>query len=307
MRLASAAGGSAALFGLVGCSSGSAAPSVSGRVEAPPKDGQPYLAVARGSDPAGITRAAINALGGMSRFVPEGSDVILKPNICVDYHPPEYAATTNPDVVAELVRMCLDAGAKRVRVMDMPFGGTPESAYQVSGIGAAVEAAGGQMEQMTPVGFAETEIPDGLDLSEWEVYRAILEANVVINIPIAKHHSLARITLGGKNLLGVVTKPQRFHVNLGQRVADLLSIVRPTLNVVDAYRILTAHGPTGGSLNDVELAETVIASHDTVAADAYGATLFGLTGADVPFIQAAADMGLGTLDLGSVEIAEVDA
>ncbi len=306
LRLAAAAGGSAAFFGLAGCSSGDAAPS--GRIEAPPpKDGQPYLAVARGSDPAGITRAAIDALGGMRRFVPKGSDVIVKPNICQDYHPPEYAATTNPDVVAELVRMCLDVGARRVRVMDTPFGGTPESAYQVSGIGAAVEAAGGQMEQMIPVGFIETEIPDGLDLSSWEVYGAIMEANVVINVPIAKHHSLARITLGGKNLLGVIARPPLFHVNLGQRVADLLSLVRPTLNVVDAYRILTAHGPTGGSLNDVVLAETIIASHDTVAADAYGATLFGLTGAEVPFIQAAVDMGLGTLDLGSVQIAEVDA
>jgi uncharacterized protein (DUF362 family) len=97
-----------------------------------------------------------------------------------------------------------------------------------------------------------------------------------------------------------------FHANLGQRVADLLSLVRPTLTIVDAYRILTAHGPTGGSLNDVTLAETVIASHDTVAADAYGATLFGLTGADIPFIQAAANMGLGTLDLGSVHVAEID-
>jgi uncharacterized protein (DUF362 family) len=280
----------------------------SGRIEAaPPKDGQPYVAVARGSDAATITRAAVDALGGMRRFVPKGSDVIVKPNICVDYHPPEFAATTNPDVVAELVRMCLDVGAKRVRVMDTPFGGTPESAYKISGIAAAVEAAGGQMEQMIPVGFVKTEILEGLDLSEWEVYGPIVEANVLINVPIAKHHNLARVTLGGKNLLGVVTRPQLFHANLGQRVADLLSLVRPTLTVVDAYRILTAHGPTGGSLNDVALAETVIASHDTVAADAYGATLFGLTGSDIPFVKAAADMGLGTLDLDSVQIAELDA
>jgi uncharacterized protein (DUF362 family) len=243
----------------------------------------------------------------MRRFVPKNSDVVVKPNICVNYHPPEYAATTNPDVVAEIVRLCLEAGASRVRVMDMPFGGTPESAYQVSGIAAAVEAAGGTMEQMTPVGFVETAMPDGVDLTEWDVYSAITEANVVINVPIAKHHNLARLTLGGKNLLGVVARPQMYHLNLGQRVADLLSLVRPSLTVVDAYRILTAHGPTGGSLNDVTLAETVIASHDTVAADAYGATLFGLTGSDIPFVQAAADMGLGTLDLASVEVAEVTA
>jgi len=304
LKLAGAAGGSVAILGLSACSSEGLP---TGRIAAPPpRDGQPYLAVARGTDPAGITRAAIEAIGGMGRFVPRGSDVVVKPNICQDYHPPEYAATTNPDVVAEIVRLCLGAGAKRVRVMDMPFGGTPESAYQVSGIAAAVEAAGGRMEQMSPIGFVKTTMPDGLDLSEWEVYSAITEANVVINVPIAKHHSLARLTLGGKNLLGVVTRPQKYHTNLGQRVADLLSLARPTLTVVDAYRILTAHGPGGGSLNDVALAETVIASHDTVAADAYGATLFGLTGADIAYVQAAADMGLGTLDLGSVDVAEVE-
>lgn len=303
LKMAGAAGAGAAILGLSACG-GEGTPA--GRIDATPQeDGLPYLAVARGTDPAGITRAAIQAIGGISRFVPKGSDVVVKPNICVDYHPPEYAATTNPEVVAEIVRLCLEAGASRVRVMDMPFGGTPESAYKISGIASAVETAGGRMEQMTPVGFVKTAIPDGLDLSEWEVYSAISEANVVINVPIAKHHNLARVTLGGKNLLGVVTRPQMFHMNLGQRVADLLSLVRPTLTIVDAYRILTAHGPTGGSLNDVALAETVIASHDTVAADAYGATLFGLTGADIPFVRAAADMGLGTLDLGSVHVAEV--
>lgn len=300
-----AAGAAAGLaLAVGGCSRSKHA---AGRIEAaPPRDGEAYLAAARGADPAAITHAAIGAIGGMERFVPKGSSVVVKPNICVDYHPPEYAATTNPHVVAEIVRMCLDAGAGVVRVMDMPFGGTPESAYQVSGIGAAVDAAGGRMEQMTPIGFVEMAIPDGLDVTRWEVYSAMAEANVVINVPIAKHHNLARLTLGGKNLLGVVTRPQMFHSNLGQRVADLLSLVRPTLTVIDAYRILTAHGPTGGSLNDVTYAETVIASHDPVAADAYGATLFGLTGADIPFVRAAADMGLGTLELDTIEVAEVE-
>jgi uncharacterized protein (DUF362 family) len=97
------------------------------------------------------------------------------------------------------------------------------------------------------------------------------------------------------------------HGNLGQRVADLASLVRPTLTVVDAVRILVAHGPTGGSLNDVERADTVIASHDTVAADARAATLFGLTGADVPYVRIAAEMGLGTIDLETVDVQEVSA
>jgi uncharacterized protein (DUF362 family) len=261
----------------------------------------------RGTDPATITRAAIDALGGMTRFVSGGDRVVVKPNICVDYHPPEYAATTNPHVVGEIVRMCLEAGASRVDVMDMPFGGTPESAYKISGIQEAVEAAGGTMVQMTPVGFVKTEIPEGVVVTSCEVYRDILTANAVIDVPIAKHHNLARLSLGTKNMLGVVTRPQRFHLDIGRRLADLLSLVRPTLTVVDAYRILVAHGPTGGSLNDVEPAETIIASHDTVAADAYAATLFDLTGEEIPFLKAAADRGLGTLKLSDVEIAQGDA
>ena len=135
----------------------------------------------------------------------------------------------------------------------------------------------------------------------------MLETNVLINVPIAKHHSLARLSLGCKNLLGVITQPNQMHRNLGQRIADLASLVRPTLTVVDAVRILTTHGPTGGSLNDVQRADTVIASHDMVAADAWAATLFGLTGADIGYVQAAAEMGLGTMDLDSIEVEEVSA
>ncbi len=272
-----------------------------------PAAGQNYLAVARGADPAEITRAAIKALGGMERFVKKGHDVIVKPNICVDYHAPEYAATTNPQVVAELVTLSLEAGAKRVRVMDNPFGGTGESAYAASGIGEAVNAAGGEMEVMSPVKFGEMDIPGGVDIQSWQVYRDAVECDVLINVPIAKHHSLARLTLGGKNLLGLVVSPNRIHTNLGQRIADLQTLFRPTLTVVDAYRILMNHGPTGGSLDDVKLAQTVIASHDLVAADAYGATLFGLTGSDISYTRKMSEMGLGNLDLDSLKIEEINA
>jgi uncharacterized protein (DUF362 family) len=190
--------------------------------------------------------------------------------------------------------------------MDTPFGGTPESAYAVSGIGEAVLSAGGRMEVMSPVKFVTTPIPEGQDITEWDVYQDVLDANVLINVPIAKHHSLGRLSLGGKNLLGVITQPNRMHFNLGQRTADLASLVRPTLTVVDAVRILTAHGPTGGSLNDVQQADMVIASHDMVAADAWAATLFGLTGSDIAYVEAAAEMGLGTMDLDSVRVEQVD-
>jgi uncharacterized protein (DUF362 family) len=270
---------------------------------APPAD-QAYMAVMHGADAEAITRAAMAALGGMERFVKAGSNVIIKPNICVAYHSYEYAATTNPTVVATLVTLCREAGAKRVRVMDMPFGGTPESAYEVTGIGPAVRQAGGEMEVMSPVKFGKVAIPQGRDITEWQVYQDILSADLVINVPIAKHHSLARLTLGGKNLLGVVQSPNQLHRNLGQRIADLASLVRPALTVMDAVRILMDRGPTGGSLSDVKQTDTVIASHDMVAVDAWSATLFGLKGEDIAYVKAAADMGLGTLDLGSLKIEE---
>ena len=304
LKLTGATAAGVALFG-AGCTAQPTETSDRRQPPAPTGD-QAYLSIARGSDPAVSTGAALAALGGIERFVRSGDDVIIKPNICVDYHPPEYAATTNPTVVATLVTLCLGAGARRVRVMDTPFGGTPESAYAVTGIEEAVRAAGGEMEVMSPVKFTEFPIPEGRDITAWEVYRDVLEADALINVPIAKHHSLARLSLGCKNLMGVIADPPQFHRNLGQRVADLASLVRPTLTVVDAVRILIAHGPTGGSLNDVQQTNTIIASHDIVAADAWAATLFGLTGPDIGYVRAAAEMGLGTIELEEIKIEEIN-
>ena len=275
-------------------------------VGGPTPSGAAYLAVARGSDPETITRRAIAAIGGIERFVKPGYEVIVKPNICNHYHSPEYASTTNPEVVATLVKLCLGAGAKRVRVMDLPFTGPAETAYARSGIEEAVKRAGGQMELMARMRYERTEIPDGVDLKSWDFYQPMLEADLVINVPIAKHHGLARLTLGGKNLMGVILDRGQMHRNLGQRIADITSLVRPQLTVVDAVRILVDNGPTGGSLDDVKQADTVIASHDIVAADAYATTLFGLAPSDISYVVASARMGLGTMDLKSIKIVEVN-
>jgi len=258
-----------------------------------------YLAIARGKDPAGITRAAVDAVGGMARFVQQGADVIVKPNICTASRSYEYAATTNPIVVATVVEMCLAAGARSVRVMDSPFSGTPEAAYADSGIAAAVEKAGGKMVIMSPLGYATTRIPHGRDIRSWQIYRDVVNADVVIDVPIAKQHGSTVLTLGCKNLMGVVLDRGGFHVNLSQRIADLTSVVRPTLTVVDAVRILTANGPTGGDLADVKRLDTVIASHDVVAADARAARLFGFSGSDIGYLAAAHEMGLGQLKVDS--------
>ena len=269
-----------------------------------------YLAVARGQapGPAELTRRAIAAVGGIERYVKQGADVIVKPNICNAYHGPEYASTTNPEVVAAIVALCLGAGAKRVRVMDYPFGGTAQNAYKTSGIAQAVEAAGGQMELMNSLKYQAVEIPNAQALNKTEIYAEILNADTVINVPIAKHHSMATLTLGLKNLMGVVLDRGALHARgLPQSIVDLATVVRPQLTVIDATRILMANGPTGGNLDDVKQMDTIIASADVVAADAYAATLFGKTGADVAYITMANERGLGKMDLTSIKIEEISA
>ncbi len=267
-----------------------------------------YLAVARGANaaPGEITRRAIAAVGGIGRFVKKGNDVIIKPNMCTAYYPFEYAATTNPDVVAALVALCLEAGAKRVRVMDFPFGGTPQASYEKSGIAAAVKTAGGTMEVMSSMKYRDLEIPQGKRLKQWKVYGDILDADVVINVPIAKDHSGATLTLGMKNLMGVVLDRNGMHSRgLHQSIADINTVVRPQLTVVDAIRILTNNGPTGGNLNDVKKLDTIIASADVVAADSFATTLFNMKPADIDYIRFGSEMGLGQMDLKAIQIEQI--
>jgi len=279
---------------------------------APPGAGNPSpvsgpdLVVARNGEPEELVRQALIPYGGMSRFVPQGAHVIIKPNICVAYHTYEYAATTNPWVIGELVRQCLSAGARKVQVMDYPFGGSAEEAYITSGIQEQVNLAGGEMVVMSPMKFVPTDVPGGKDLRALEIYDDVLKADVLINVPIAKHHGSARLTLSMKNWLGVIKSRQLMHLNLGQRIADLSSRVKPTLVVIDAVRMLMDHGPGGGDLNDVKKADTVIVSQDFVAADSYATTLFGLKPEAISYIKAAAEMGLGKSQLKDLRIEEIN-
>ncbi len=268
---------------------------------------QAYLSVARGDDPAILAQRAVKALGGMERFVKKGQTVLIKPNICVAYHGPEYAATTNPQVVASLVQMCREAGAASVTVMDYPFGGTGEQAYKITQIGDAVKAAGGQMAVMSNAKFKQADLPEGKDIKKWPVYQDALKFDVIIDVPIAKHHGTTRLTLAAKNLMGLIEERGALHANLGERIVDLVTLFKPKLIVIDAYRMLMNNGPTGGNLNDVKLAKTVIASHDIVAADAYATTLFGLKADAISYVKNGAARGLGTTDLASIKIQEIAA
>jgi uncharacterized protein (DUF362 family) len=279
--------------------------------EAPPTAtatpmGAPDLVVARHGEPEALVRQAMAAMGGIEKFVPKGAKVIVKPNMCVAYHSYEYAATTNPWVVGTLVKMCLEAGAASVKVMDAPFGGTAKEAYAISGIDEQVKAAGGEMTFMPGFRYVEAQIPNAVKLKKTYIYDEILQADVLIDVPIAKTHSLAGLTLGMKNLMGVVRDRSALHRYLGENLADLANFLRPTLTVVDAVRILRDHGPTGGNLNDVEKLDTLIVSQDIVAADSYAATLFGKQPEDLSFIKAGREIGLGRSDLNSLRIEEIN-
>jgi uncharacterized protein (DUF362 family) len=191
--------------------------------------------------------------------------------------------------------------------MDLPFSGPAQKAYTQSGIEEAVVAAGGETEVMDSLKYKMTEAPYGRRLTQIKIYQDILAADLVINVPIAKHHHTAGLTLGCKNLMGVIPNPGSFHNSgdLHQCIADLVSVVRPALTVMDAVRVLTNHGPNGGTLNDVARENTVMASHDVVAVDAYATRLFYRTPQHIGYIKKAAAMGLGTLDLDSIQIEEI--
>ena|GEM_PF-1269757 len=219
---------------------------------------------------------------------------------------PEQAATTNPEVVATLVKLCLEAGARKVKVFDRTCN-DPRRCYVQSGIEAAAKAAGAEVSFVDERRFRDVKIPGGVAIQSWPIYIDLLEADKIVSCPIAKHHGLARLTLCHKNWMGVMGENRgRIHQRLDDTLVDVATVIRPAFTVLDAVRILTAHGPQGGSAADVKRLDTVIAGTDQVAISALGATLFGLTGADIGCVREAARRGLGVMDLGQVAIRRIE-
>lgn len=258
------------------------------------------LAVVQGESPAKITRAAIDAIGGIKKFISKGDIVVVKPNMAWD-RLPEQAANTNPEVVATVVRMCLEAGAKKVKVFDRAVN-DPRRCYVQSGIEDAAKAAGAEVSHIDHRKFKDVDTKGGA-LKTWPIYTDVLEADKVINVPIAKHHGLARLTMAMKNWMGVMGGSRGgIHQKLDECIAELAAFIKPTLTVLDAVRILTANGPQGGNLADVKKIDTVIVSVDQVAVDSYGATLFGMKGGDLGYVRIAHQMGKGNMDISKMNI-----
>ncbi|HEO70616.1 MAG TPA: DUF362 domain-containing protein [Candidatus Hydrogenedentes bacterium] len=251
-----------------------------------------------------MTQEAIKALGGMGRFVNKGDTVWIKPNIAWD-RSPEQAANTNPALVAMLVELCLAAGAKKVKVGDNTCNEARKT-YPRSGIEAAAKAAGAEMVYIDESRFKDYDV-GGERVRKWPVYPEIVESDLVINCPIVKDHSLTKLTACMKNYMGVVGgKRGLWHQNMGTCLTDITKFMKPRLCVLDATRILTAHGPTGGSLADVKRLDTVAAGTDIVALDAFAAELRGVAPADIESIVAGQAAGLGTVDYRNLALKEMD-
>ena len=254
--------------------------------------GQPVVAVAEGVDHARITRNAIAALGGIGRFVKPGATVVVKPNMGWD-RSAEYGANTSPVVVLAVVEECLKAGAKKVKVFDRTCNDA-RRCYVNSGIETALKGMRNvEVKHIEEERFRKVTL-NGKVLKEWELYGEALSADVYINVPVAKHHGLSRLTLGLKNVMGIMGGNRgAIHKNIDVALADINAVFRPHLTIIDATRILTAHGPQGGDLKDVKVLNKVIASTDIVAADAYATTLFGLRPEEIAVTVAAHKRGLG--------------
>lgn len=270
-------------------------------------EAQTELCVARKGAPEQLARAAVEGLGGMKRFVSRGDVVVVKPNIGWD-RTPEQAANTNPEVVAAVVRMCLEAGAKTVRVVDRTCNDA-RRCYKQSGIRDVVGAIADpavSVEFIDERNFVEKELKGAPNLPAWTYYKGILEADKLINVPIAKHHNAARLTMALKNVMGVIGGNRgNIHADLDRNIAALNTAVKFDLIVLDAVRILINNGPQGGKLSDVRKVDTVVAGTDPVAVDSFGATLFGIGGRDIPHVLHAHSIGLGEIDLARVKVKEV--
>jgi uncharacterized protein (DUF362 family) len=276
------------------------------RVAMPADARYPEMVVAQGDDPRALVRKALEGLGGVGRFISRGDVVVIKPNIGWD-RTPEQAANTNPLAVAEMVRQCLDAGAKKVIVTDVSCN-EPHRCFQRSGIARASSDEGAEVVLPEENLFREVNLRGDV-LGEWPVLEPFIAADKVINFPVAKAHGLTGVTLGMKNWYGILGGARnRLHQRIHESLADLADVMRPTLTLIDAYRVLIRNGPTGGSLADVLLKKTLVAGTDPVALDAYVAKAYwDIEPSQLRYLKLAQDRGLGTMDFAKVRTEAVTA
>jgi uncharacterized protein (DUF362 family) len=271
----------------------------------------PDMVAVKGGEPAQMLREALKTLGGIGKYVKKGQNVVVKPNIGWDKRP-EFAACTNPDLVAELVKQCLAAGAKKVTVFDHTCDNW-QRCYNNSGIKKAVESAGGVMVPGNDASYyKEVKLPRGVKLKSAKIHQSLLEADVWFNVPILKNHDGARMSIAMKNLMGIVSDRPYFHSNdLQQCIADICTWdKKPALNIVDAYRCLLRNGPQGRSVKDTYEMKALIVSKDIVAADTAAMRMFSqvekISVDDVGHIAKGEQLRLGTQKIDKLNIKRIN-
>ncbi|HMN48295.1 MAG TPA: DUF362 domain-containing protein [Ignavibacteriaceae bacterium] len=260
------------------------------------------LAAIKGGEPDVMFDEAIKALGGMKKFVKKGQTVVVKPNIGWDVSP-DRAGNTNPLLVNRIIKHCFEAGAKDVFVFDHTCDNW-NRCYSNSGIERSVKDAGGKIVSGANESYYQNvTVKQGKKLKNAKVHELILSSDVFINVPILKHHSSAELTIGMKNLMGVVWDRGYWHSNnLNQCISDFASFRKPDLTVVDAYYVMKKNGPRGVSKDDVITLKSQIVSTDIVAADAAAAKLFGTDPSKIDYIKFASEMNIGVMDLDKISI-----
>jgi uncharacterized protein (DUF362 family) len=262
----------------------------------------PDLAVVKGDVVDKNLRAAIALLGGMERYVKKGGKVVVKPNVLTG-RPPEYATTTSPELMKAVIAMCWEAGAKEVVVLDNPTT-NHRSAFDVSGLAQAVSDADGKLVYLASRDYQDYDIPQGTVLTKWAFVTEALEADTLIDLTLPKQHSVSGATMTMKNLMGVMGgRRGSIHNDFAHKIVDVNTLVKPTLSILDAYRVLFRNGPTGGSLDDVRLEKTLVAGTNPVSIDAYGTQFFGKTPADYKWLVEANARGMGEIDVSKLTIA----
>jgi uncharacterized protein (DUF362 family) len=246
----------------------------------------------------------MEALGGMGQYVKKDQVVLVKPNIAWN-RGPELGANTNPDLVKRVVEHCINAGAKKVYVMDHTVNKSADC-YAKSGIEAAARDAGAVVVPVNTEGRYQKVTVPGDTLKETAVHEQVLEADVLINVPVIKHHVSAQVTLSMKNLMGVIWDRRAYHkAGLHDCIAEFCLFRKPDLNIVDGYRVTLRNGPQRARPEDVAMKKMLLVSADCVAVDTAAAKIQGADPAKVQHIVKAAAKKVGTMDLSGLSIKRI--
>jgi uncharacterized protein (DUF362 family) len=259
-------------------------------------DPKKRLCIATGDDRVKAVNLALKALGGIETFVKRGDHVLIKVNAAFAT-PAILCATTHPQLVSEVARLCFQAGAASVTVTDNPIN-DPESCFALTGIGEAARSSGARLVLPRQTYFRPTTVPNGVHIKNWPLlYEPFKGVNKVIGIAPVKDHHRTGASMSLKNWYGLLGGRRNiFHQDIHRLIQELALMVRPTLVILDGTFTMMTNGPTGGSLGDLKQTSTLIVGTDQVAADAFGATLLGKSAQDLPFIGKAAEAGAGTAD-----------